>query len=80
LDKIKFLVNIDLAGTGEDGIKVVNGKVHVSEFDLLKRLNKENELLIDVKSRGEACNSDHCIFHEAGVPAFYIYTLGGISA
>ncbi|MEN8203855.1 MAG: M20/M25/M40 family metallo-hydrolase, partial [Bacteroidota bacterium] len=80
LDRIKFLVNFDLAGTGDEGIKVVNATVHQREFDLLSVLNTEKDLLPAVSSRGPACNSDHCMFHQKGVPSFYIYTLGGIQA
>ena len=80
LAKIKFLVNFDLAGTGEDGIQVVNGKNYQQKFDLIARLNAEGKLLKQIKIRGEACNSDHCMFHSKGVPCFYIYTLGGIQA
>jgi aminopeptidase YwaD len=80
LQKIKFLVNFDLAGTGDDGIQVVNGKLYQSKFDILTRLNAEGNFLKQVKIRGEACNSDHCMFHMKGVKCFYIYTLGGIQA
>ncbi len=80
LSKIKFLINFDLAGTGDDGIQVVNGKVYQDKFDQLVRINEEQQLLKQVKIRGEACNSDHCMFHNEGVPCFYIYTLGGIQA
>lgn len=80
LSTIKFLVNFDLAGTGDDGIQVVNGSVYRDKFDLLTSINEEMELLPKVKIRGKACNSDHCFFDEAGVPGFYIYTLGGIRA
>lgn len=80
LDKIKFLVNFDLAGTGEEGIRVVNGSVYKDKFDLLSKINTENNLLPKVDIRGAACNSDHCLFHQKGVPCFYIYTQGGISA
>lgn len=80
LDKIKFLINFDLAGTGDDGITVVNGSVFKEEFERLQELNKTKSYLPDVKSRGEACNSDHCMFFRVGVPSFYIYTLGGIQA
>ncbi len=80
LKKIKFLVNFDLAGTGDEGIKVVNGSVFKEKFDLLCMINKEQELLPKVEIRGEACNSDHCPFYQKGVPCFYIYTLGGIQA
>lgn len=80
LQKVRFLINFDLAGTGDDGIQVVNGSVHRQEFDRLVKINEERNLLKQVKIRGEACNSDHCMFHRKGVPAFFIYTLGGIQA
>ena len=80
LSKIKFLVNFDLAGTGDEGIKVVNGTVFKDKFDKLVALNDEYHLLPKVEIRGEACKSDHCRFYEKGVPSFFIYTLGGIAA
>lgn len=80
LKSIKFLINFDITGTGDEGIQVVNGKVYRDKFDKLVQLNKEQNLLAQVKIRGEACNSDHCLFHQRKVPAFYIYTLGGIQA
>ena len=80
LAKIKFLLNFDLAGTGDDGIQVVNGKIYQKKFDLMTRLNDQDKLLKQIKIRGEACNSDHCMFHTKGVPCFFIYTLGGIQA
>ncbi len=80
LPKIKFMLNFDLAGTGDDGIKVVNSTQFTTEFNMLKKLNKQNSLLPLVSPRAPACNSDHCYFYQKGVPVFYIYTLGGISA
>jgi len=80
LDKIKFLINLDMNGTGEEGIKVVNGAIDTLHFDKLKSLNEQNDLLKSVQIRGKAANSDHYFFSEAGVPAFFIYTLGGIEA
>jgi aminopeptidase YwaD len=80
LSKIKFLVNFDLAGTGDEGIKVVNATKFPDEFERLKALNDSLSLLPSVQPRGEACNSDHCLFYEKIVPCFYIYTLGGIKA
>lgn len=80
LSSIKFLLNFDLAGTGDEGIQVVNGSVYRKQFDELSSINEERHLLPQIKIRGKACNSDHCFFDEAGVPSFYIYTLGGIRA
>ncbi len=80
LEDIKFLLNFDLAGTGEEGIKVVNGTVFKDKFDTIQKLNAQYKLLSKVEIRGEACNSDHCMFYQKGVPSLFIYTQGGISA
>lgn len=76
LEKIKFLVNLDLMGNGEDGITVVNGSIYPKQFKLLQIINKEKNYLPVINSRGKAANSDHYFFTEAGVPSFFIYTLG----
>lgn len=80
LSSIRFLINIDLAGTGDEGITVVNASVFPKEFAILKEINTANNYLAQVKSRGKAANSDHYWFTEKGVPSFFIYTLGGIKA
>lgn len=80
LSKIKFLINLDLLGTGDDGIMVVNGAIHDKEFNLLHKINEEQQLVKQIKKRGKAANSDHYWFSEAGVPCFFIYTMGGITA
>ena len=80
LSKIKFLLNLDMAGTGDDGIQVVNGTIFKSEFDRLVHINKEMKYLPNVLIRGAMNRSDHFPFYEKGVPCFFIYTLGGISA
>ena len=80
LDNIRFLLNTDLAGTGEEGITVVNATEFPEAFSLLKGINDEYKLLPAVKERGKAANSDHYYFSEKGVPAFFFYTMGGIKA
>jgi len=80
LDKIGFLINMDIMGTGDEGITVVNGKVFKDHFDQLVHLNDSLALVPEVKIRGEACNSDHCPFYKKEVPSFFIYTRGGIQA
>jgi aminopeptidase YwaD len=80
LKNIRFLVNLDLEGTGVDGITVVNATVNPNEFGLLKKVNDEGKFLVKINSRGKAPNSDHYYFTENGVPAIYMYTLGGIKA
>ena len=80
LNSIRFVINMDILGTGEDGITVVNATEHETEYKKLVKLNAQNSYLKDVKSRGKAANSDHYWFSEKGVAAFFIYTLGGIKA
>lgn len=80
LKKIRFLVNLDLEGTGIEGITVVNAAVFPKEFALLKQVNEQGNYLVKINSRGKAANSDHYFFSEKGVPSFFMYTLGGIKA
>lgn len=80
LKNIRFLINTDLAGTGEEGITVVNATEYPKEFAMMQQVNKENNLLAAVNARGKAANSDHYFFTEKGVPSFFFYTLGGIKA
>ena len=76
LSQIRFLVNLDMVGTGSKGITVVNATVFKEEFSRMQKINKDRQLLKRVKARGEACNSDHCPFYKKGVPSFFIYTFG----
>jgi aminopeptidase YwaD len=80
MTSIKLMLNLDILGTGDDGITVVNATQQKGAFDRLVALNSSKNLLPEVKSRGPACNSDHCPFVKRGVPAIFIYTMGGISA
>ena len=79
LNKIRFLINTDLAGTGDDGITVVNATEFPKEFEWMQQLNTDFKLLKAVNARGKAANSDHHFFTEKGVPSFFFYTLGGVS-
>jgi len=74
--QIKFMMNLDMVGTGSKGIVVVNGTVFKKEFARITEINNEKKYLPRVKVRGESCNSDHCPFYMSGVPSFFIYTTG----
>ena len=76
LNQIKLLINLDMIGTGSEGITVVNGKVFNNLFQKMVSINDEHHYLPEVKIRGEACNSDHCPFYKKGVKAIFIYTRG----
>lgn len=76
LKKIAFLLNLDIMGSGEEGVTVVNATLFEKEFKELQSINEEKKLLAQIKSRGPAANSDHYWFTQMGVPAFFIYTMG----
>jgi aminopeptidase YwaD len=76
LSTIKYMFNLDMVGTCENGITVVNATANPKIYQQLDTLNKLNKFLPSVTSRGEAANSDHHSFHKAGVPAVFIYGAG----
>lgn len=76
LNKIKCVVNLDIMGSGEDGITVVNATENPDIYQALLALNESEKFLPIIKSRGPAANSDHHWFAEADVPAIFIYTMG----
>jgi aminopeptidase YwaD len=80
LKQTKFVLNLDLMGSGLEGITVVNGSVFSKEFETLQKINEANHLLKVIKPRGKAANSDHYHFSENGVKSFFIYSLGEITA
>jgi hypothetical protein len=75
LTTVRFLLNLDIMGSGEEGITVVNGKKHTEEFQRLLTWNAKADVPT-IQSRGEAANSDHYWFSQVGVPAFFAYTMG----
>ncbi|HEX8505745.1 MAG TPA: M28 family peptidase, partial [Hymenobacter sp.] len=80
LARIKFLFNLDLLGTGEQGATVVNGRVLEGPYRRLAAINEAHHYLPALGARGPAANSDHFPFSQAGVPAFFLYTRGGSTA
>jgi len=80
LKRIRFVFNIDLMGGGSIGATVVNGSVFENEFLRLQELNTQHTLLGRINKRGKAANSDHYWFSENGVPSFFMYAEGGVTA
>ncbi len=76
IDNIKFLLNLDLLGTGEQGITVVNGTLFEEELKQLTAINTKEDCVPKVKVRGPAANSDHFFFTQMGVHAFFVYAMG----
>jgi Zn-dependent M28 family amino/carboxypeptidase len=75
-DQISLVLNLDIMGSGEEGITVVNGTVYPQLFQRLVELNESTQSVNQIKPRGKAANSDHYPFSEAGIPAVFIYTMG----
>lgn len=75
LEDIKFLLNLDLFGSGEKGMMAVNAQRHEQAFQRLKQVNQAKRYLPEIKGRGNAANSDHYFFSQAGVPAFFLYLM-----
>lgn len=78
LKKIKMVINIDIMGSAENGITVVNASEHKKQFDKLLKINTEKNYLPEIKRRGPTANSDHYYFTKFGVPAFFIYSMGNV--
>ena len=76
VNDVRFLLNLDIMGSGEEGITAVNGRVFTKEFELLQKMNRRVKAVPVVKARGKAANSDHYFFTEKGVRSFFIYTMG----
>ena len=80
LKKVSFLINLDIVGTGEEGIAIVNA---IEENKAAKKIGKINTRLNyfkKIKIRGQSPNSDHYWFSHHQVPSIFIYTMGGIQA
>jgi aminopeptidase YwaD len=80
LSNIRFLLNLDLMGSGDEGMMVVNGLKFTDEFAILDSLNNTGKYITNLGKRGEAKNSDHYHFTEKGVHSFFCFTLGGSKA
>src|SRR5690606_7104859 len=77
--RVKMVVHLDLNGTGEEGITVVNATDQKAVYDQLVAINAETQALPQEKALGPACNSDQCPFVMKGIPAIFNYTRGGVS-
>lgn len=76
LARIKFLVNLDMVGTGSDGLLVFNGTTDSVRLETMNFINDQKKYLKELRVRGESPSSDHYYFYEKGVPAFFLLTMG----
>ena len=80
LGNIKTLINLDLMAGGSEGIMMVNGDTEKELYNKLVRINNTTKTVPAIKSRPNAPNSDHYWFAKKGVPAVFLYTMGGPTA
>ncbi len=76
LEQIRMVVNLDLVGSGSEGIHIVNGRNHPEAVALMQEINARDSLLADITVGGTSANSDHYPFHAKGIPAIFIFTRG----
>jgi aminopeptidase YwaD len=76
LKHIQFVQNLDIMGSGEEGITIVNATKFPDFFEKINQINESEKLLQTIKKRGEAANSDHYWFTIKNIPSFFIYTMG----
>jgi aminopeptidase YwaD len=74
LDKIKIVINLDMVGTGADGISVFNGSAYPKDFAALDSINNAQGLNLKLKCKSPSRGSDHYSFHKRGVKALFLLT------
>jgi len=76
LEKTVAMINLDVVGSGQEGIMVVAGETFPKFYDLVKRID-ERFIHRKLASRPQARNSDHFHFGDKGIPAIFLYAMGG---
>jgi Zn-dependent M28 family amino/carboxypeptidase len=76
LKKIKLLINLDLVGSGKNGLMVQGVDGNESEFSDIKKINQKY-FQFELGSRPNSPNSDQYYFHLLGVSAFFMYAYNG---
>ncbi len=76
LKKIRFMVNLDLVGSGTNGIMVQGVDGHKEVFTAIQVVNQKY-FQFELGTRPNSPNSDQYYFHLLGVPAFFMYAYNG---
>ena len=77
LKSIKFVTSIGVMSDVSNGITVVNSTDYPIELEKLQELNTKNSYMKEIRSKGQAANSNHYYFSNMGVPAIFMYSNGG---
>ncbi len=76
LEKIVLLINLDIVGSGHDGLMLQGGERYTFQQSLIELVNRRY-FSFQLATRPNSANSDHYYFNIAGVPAMFIYTFNG---
>ena len=78
LNQIVMGVNLDMVGTGDEGITGVNWEEedYADVWKLFSSINGDNKYFDPIKQRKAAANSDHYSFNRKDVRFIFIYTMG----
>lgn len=79
LQQIRFAINFDLLGGGDEGITLVNSTEGKGKdlYEKIVSINDKEQLLPKIATRQNTANSDHYFFTQQGVTALFLYTMGG---
>lgn len=73
----RAMINLDMVGSGRKGVMIVGGNTFPDFAELLEKFDN----LIgytNIQRRWTSNNSDHFPFHEKGIPAVFLYAMGGV--
>lgn len=76
LEDIKLVVNLDMVGTGQNGVLLFNGPQRPLEAAIVQKINEQEGYMKEIIQRNGSANSDHWPFHLKNVPAIFFLTTG----
>lgn len=76
LRKVRLLINLDLVGSGRDGIMLQGSENYPGYTERIKKINDEY-FKFEISTRPNSPNSDHYYFNKIGLPAFFVYAYRG---
>ena len=76
LEKVKLVINLDMVGTGQEGVILFNAPQRPLEAAIVQKINEDRHYMKEVAEVKGKANSDHYPFHEKGIPAIFFLTKG----
>ncbi|MBC8181252.1 M28 family peptidase [candidate division KSB1 bacterium] len=70
-------INLDMVGSGRDGVMIVGGNTFPKFAEMFEKFNHLVGYA-DIHRRWTSNNSDHFPFHKKGIPAVFLYAMGGL--